>query len=104
MYKKRLISLILVITFIASLICGCSKEKDNKEEFTPTPLIIEETDHIKTGAYKGTIIINGKGTSETCYEGVFFILVEDDKATVVATDFIREKYKDMYIGVESKND
>ena len=107
MKKIRFLQIFTSLLLIISIFFACSNQQTNEnkkqEEFAPQPLVIEETEHIKTGAYTGRIILNGDGISDTEYEGVFFILIEDDKATVVATDFIREKYRDMYIG-ESKDD
>lgn len=92
MHKKRLTSSILVITLIASLLCGCGKEKDKKEEFTPTPLIIEETSNVQTGIYKGCIAIMDENTADTQYEGAMYIYIKDDTAIIMTNDYIRNKY------------
>lgn len=98
MHKKRLTSSILVIALIASLLCGCSKEKDNKEEFTPTPLIIEETSGIRSDIYMGRIVIKDENIKDTQYEGAMYVSIQDGRAVIVATDYIRNEYEKMSIG------
>lgn len=98
MHKKRLVSSILIITFLVLLICGCSKEKENKESFVSTPLIIEETSGIRSDIYMGRIVIKDENIKDTQYEGAMYVSVQDGRAVIVATDYIRNEYEKMGIG------
>lgn len=98
MHKKRLVSSILIITFLVLLICGCSKEKENKESFASTPLIIEETSGIHSDIYMGRIVIKDENIKDTQYEGAMYVSIQDGRAVIVATDYIRNEYEKMSIG------
>ena len=101
MHKKRFTSSILVITLIVLLICGCSKGKDEKEEFASEPLIIEEISGVQSDIYMGRIIIKDENIKDTQYEGAMYISIQDGRAIIVATDYIRNEYEKMCIGVNS---
>ena len=94
MHKRKFVSLILAIVAIVSFITGCDSknEKEEKNEFMPTPLIIEETNDAQTGIYKGRITIMDENTSNTQYEGAIYIYIKDDTAIVMTNDYIRNKY------------
>lgn len=93
MHRKRLTSSILVIILVVSLICGCGKGKYEKEEFTSEPLIIEETSGVQSDIYIGRIIIKGENIKDTQYEGAVYVSIQDGRAIIVATDYIRNEYE-----------